>query len=328
MRPPGPRSGSIGRRVDHSVRSTVVLPVGLGAIMLILGLSLTADDFRRVLRTPRAMAIGMGNLLVAAPLLAFAVAELFGLSAGLAVGLVLLGASPGGTMANVLTHLARGETALSVSMTAISSVVAVITVPFYLGLATSHFGAGEVGDVEMLSVVPRVFAITVVPLSLGMWIRSRRPTAVAAAYPTLKRIAVAIFAGIVIGAIIDQHRVVLDNIVAVGAACVALNVAAMTISFGASKLARLGDRQATAIALELGIHNATLAITVGVALSPTLAVPAAVYSAFMFITGIAFARLMYLRNSGAAAEPAAAGAEGAPVAAPPAPAAVPPGQGR
>jgi bile acid:Na+ symporter, BASS family len=306
--------------VDHSVLSAVVLPIGLGSIMLILGLSLTPDDFRRVLRTPRAMAIGMGNLLVVAPLLAFAVAELFGLAAGLAVGLVLLGASPGGTMANVLTHLARGETALSVSMTAISSVVAVISVPLYLGLATNHFGAGELGDVAMLEVVPRVFAITVVPLSLGMWVRSRRPAAVAAAYPTLKRIAVVVFAGIVTGAIVDQHRVVLDNIVAVGAACLALNVAAMTISFGASKLARLDDRQATAIALELGIHNATLAITVGVALSATLAVPAAVYSAFMFITGIAFARLMYLRNAGGAVEVAGVGVGGTaePAAAPPA----------
>jgi bile acid:Na+ symporter, BASS family len=312
--------------VDHSVLSSVVLPIGLGSIMLILGLSLTPDDFRRVLRTPRAMAIGMGNLLVVAPVLAFAVAELFGLAAGLAVGLVLLGASPGGTMANVLTHLARGETALSVSMTAMSSVVAVISGPFYLGLATNHFGAGELGDVAMLEVVPRVFAITVVQLSLGMWIRSRRPAAVAAVYPRLKRIAVVIFAGIVTGAIVDQHRVVLDNIVAVGAACLALNVAAMTISFGASKLARLDDRQATAIALELGIHNATLAITVGVALSPTLAVPAAVYSAFMFITGIAFARLMYLRNAGAAAERAETGGAGASVTAAPEPAAVPPGQ--
>ena len=282
--------------MGHSVLSTVVLPVGLGLIMLILGLSLTTADFRRALSTPRAIAIGMANLLVVAPLLAFAVAELFALSPELAVGLVLLGASPGGTMANVLTHLARGETALSISMTALSSVAAVITVPLYLELATAHFGAGDIGDVSMLTVVPRVFAITVVPLALGMWIRSRRPREVDEAYPALKRLAVGIFAVIVAGAIVAEHRTVFDNIVAVGAACVALNVAAMTISFATSRLARLGDRQSTAIALELGVHNATLAITVGAAISPTLAVPAAVYSAFMFVTGIGFARVMYLRN--------------------------------
>jgi len=282
--------------VESSPLVSIALPVGLGLIMLILGLSLTPADFRRVASRPRAMAIGMANLLLVAPLLAFAIAELFDLRAGLAVGLVLLGASPGGTMANILTHLARGETALSVSMTALSSVVAVVTVPLYLGLATAHFGAGDAGEVAMLEVVPRVFAITVVPLTIGMWIRERQPAWVERTSPTLKRAAIGIFSLIVIGAIAAEHRIVFDNILTVGAACLTLNVVAMTLSFAAAKLARLEARQATAIALELGVHNTTLAIAVGAALSPVLAVPAAVYSAFMFVTGIGFARLMYLRN--------------------------------
>ena len=150
---------------DQSLFAAALLPVALAFIMTSLGLALTLDDFRRVFIAPRGVAIGLANLLVISPLLAFGVAEVYGLAAVFATGLVLLGASPGGTTANMLTHLARGNTALSISMTAISSVAAVITVPLFLGLATSHFGADELdSDPEMLSIVARVFSITIVPL--------------------------------------------------------------------------------------------------------------------------------------------------------------------
>ena len=120
------------RGVDQSVMTTVVLPIALAVIMGSLGLSLTPADFKRVFVLPKGVSIGLVNLLAISPLLAFGVAELYSLSPELAVGLVLLGASPGGTMANLLTHLARGDVALSVTMTAVSSVAAVLTVPLYL----------------------------------------------------------------------------------------------------------------------------------------------------------------------------------------------------
>ena len=126
--------------MDDSLLTTVAVPIGLALIMASLGLSLVPDDFRRIIKMPRGVAIGMVNLAFISPLLAFAAAELFALSAVMAVGLVLLGASPGGTTANLLTHLARGDTALSVTMTAVSSICALITVPLYLGLAIDHFG--------------------------------------------------------------------------------------------------------------------------------------------------------------------------------------------
>jgi len=240
--------------------------------------------------------IGLTNLAFIAPLLAFGMAELFGLPPELAVGLVLLGAAPGGTMANLLTHLARGDTALSVSMTAISSVAAVVTVPLYLGLAVSHFDAGDVGDIHMAGVVARVFLITVVPISIGMAVRQLWPGWVEGVYDTVRKLSLALFVLVVIGAIVAEHEVVIDNAADVAGAAFALNVAAMSISFAVAKLARLDDRQATAIALELGVHNASLAIAVGASLVAALTIPAAVYSAFMFITGVAFAHLMYRRN--------------------------------
>src|ERR671916_788544 len=173
--------------MDGSVFTDVLLPVALAVIMVSLGLSLTPADFRRVFVFPRGVAIGLTNLLLISPLLAFGVATLFGLDPVLAVGLVLLGASPGGTMANLLTHLARGDTALSVTMTAVSSLLAVVTVPLYLGLSIDWFGASVGDDVGMLGIVGRVFAITVVPLAVGMALRARDPVRVDRHEPRIKR---------------------------------------------------------------------------------------------------------------------------------------------
>jgi len=282
--------------------TSVLLPAAIAVIMWSLGLALTREDFQRVLVAPRGVAIGMLNLALISPLLALAMAQLFGLPPELAVGLVLLGASPGGMMANMLTHLARGDTALSVTMTAVSSVGAMVTVPLFIELSAGHFGASDVGDVSMLGVVGRVFAITIVPVAIGMEMRRRNPARIDAVYPRVQRIALGIFAVVVLGAIVSEHDTVAANVADVAGAALALNLAAMTVSFAISKLARLDDRQATAIALELGIHNSALAIAVGATLTDDVAVPAAVYATFMLFTGGAFAWTMSRRN--AAPEPA------------------------
>lgn len=291
--------------MDSPLLAEVLLPVAIATIMGSLGLALTPADFRRVLVAPRGVAIGMLNLALISPLLAFAMAELFDLPPELAVGLVLLGASPGGMMANMLTHLSRGDTALSVTMTAISSVASVITVPLFLGLATEHFGAGDLGEVSMPGVVALVFAVTIVPVTIGMSLRQRWPERVEAVYPRVRAISLSLFAIVVLGAIASEYDTVAENVEAVAGAALALNVAAMTISFLMSKLARLDDRQSTAIALELGVHNSTLAIAVGASLASDLTIPAAVYSSFMLFTGGAFAWAMSRRNAPpVAAEPA------------------------
>lgn len=272
----------------------MLLPAAIAVIMCSLGLTLTRADFRRVFVAPRGVAIGMLNLALISPLLALAMASLFDLQPELAVGLVLLGASPGGMMANMLTHLSRGDTALSVTMTAISSVGAAITVPLFLGLATTHFGA-DVGDVNMAGVVARVLAITILPVAIGMELRRRWPERVEAAYPRVRRFSLTLFAVVVLGAIVSENDIVRENLAEVAGAALALNLAAMTLSYGISKLARLDDRQSTAIALELGIHNSALAIAVGASLAAEVAIPAAVYSSFMLFTGGAFAWAMSRR---------------------------------
>ncbi len=274
----------------------MLLPAAIAVIMCSLGMTLTRDDFRRVLVAPRGVAIGMLNLALLSPLLAFAMAELFDLPPELAVGLVLLGASPGGMMANMLTHLSRGDTALSVTMTAISSVGAALTVPLFLGLSTSHFGA-DVGDVSMVGVIARVLAITILPVAIGMELRRRRQQWVEAVYPRVKRVSLSLFALVVLGAIASEYDTVSEHLAEVAGAALALNVGAMALSFAISKLARLDDRQATAISLELGVHNSALAIAVGASLASDVTIPAAVYSSFMLFTGGAFAWTMSRRNA-------------------------------
>jgi BASS family bile acid:Na+ symporter len=282
---------------DDSFFVTTLLPLSLAVIMVSLGLSLTVADFSRVIKFPKGVGIGLVNLLVVSPLLAFGVAELVGLEAALAAGLVLLGASPGGTTANLLTHVARGDTALSITMTAISSVAAVITVPLYLGLAIDHFGATFDEDPEMVGVAARVFFITVVPLSIGMFIRSRRTDWAVEHEGRAKQIALGLFVFVVAATIANESEAITDHFGELAVATLLLNLLAMTISFNVARLARLSRQQSTAIAMELGVHNGTVAITVGAGIATILASPAAVYSVFMFITAGLFARLMYKRNA-------------------------------
>jgi len=281
---------------DAPLVATLGLPAALAVIMCALGLSLTPGDFKRVLVLPKGVAIGLVNLLVLSPLLAFAIAELYGLAPELAVGLVLMGAAPGGTMANLLTHLARGDTALSVTMTGVSSIAAVVTVPLYLGLSIDWFGASVADDVTMLGVVARVFAITLVPLAVGMALRARNPERAERLEPRIKRVALGVFVLVVAGAIASEIDVIFDRFAELALATLTLNVAAMAVSYSIARGARLPDGQATAIGLELGVHNSTLAIAVATSIATVLATPAAVYSLFMFFTAGLFARAMYLRN--------------------------------
>jgi BASS family bile acid:Na+ symporter len=281
--------------------TTVVLPLALAIIMFTLGLGLTVADFKRVIVYPRGISIGMVNLLIVSPLLAFVIADLFNLDPLLALGLVLLGASPGGTLSNVFTHIARGETAMSVTMTAISSVTALVMIPVFLNLGNSYFDVGStLDDVNMWGVVLRTFLITILPLSLGMWARSASPERMERLRPALSKASLVLFVLVVLGAVVSELTLIRENFTKVAAAALTLNVVAMAISFTISKVARLSDRQSTAIALELGIHNATVAIVVAGMINDELMIPAAVYSAFMFITGGIFARFMHSRNAEAA----------------------------
>ncbi len=282
---------------DTPLTLAIGLPIALFLIMGSLGLSLTPADFRRIATRPRGVSIGLANLFVLSPLLAFLVAELYGLEPLLAVGLVLLGSTPGGTTANLMTHLARGDTALSVSMTALSSIAAVVTVPLYLGLAVDHFDAGIADDISVIGVALQVLLITVVPLSIGMAVRARRPEWAQANEDRAKVVGFAAFVAVILAATITEFETLQENFTELALATLTLNVLAMACSFTIARAARLDLPQCTAVALELGVHNGTVAIAVATTINDDLAVPAIVYGVFMYVTAGLFAKALHARNA-------------------------------
>lgn len=284
--------------MSESIIILLVLPISLFIILFSLGIALTLDDFRRVLVYPKGVAIGMLNLLLISPLLAFMLCYVFDLPPLIAVGMVLLGASPGGTTANMLTHLAKGDTALSLTMTGISSVAAIITVPLLLNLANNHFVPGAAAmDIQMAPIVVKILMITLVPLALGMWLKAQAPQWTARHEARIKQIAMVVFVLVVFAALWSEREEVMSHIARVGLAVLTLNVLAMTVSFAIAKASGLDGPQSTAISIELGVHNTTLAMAVGAMVAPEMIIPAAVYGVFMFFTAGAFARWMHQRNS-------------------------------
>lgn len=283
--------------MSHTVFVDVLLPLALVIIMMSLGVTLTVADFRRVLLFPKGVGIGLGNLLVIAPALSFGIAWLFNLPPELAVGVVLLGAAPGGTMANMLTHLARGDTALAVTMTAISSTLCVFTMPLFLSVGMDVFMAGvhDRPKPDLGPIVVKILLITLVPLGFGMLVRGRRPDWADRLTRPLKRLAIGFFLLVVFAAILAERNNILGFILTVGAACVLLNVAAMACGYTCARLGGLSPNQQTAVAIELGIHNTTLSMAVGGMVSITMAIPGAVYGTFMFFTAGAFAWWMARR---------------------------------
>lgn len=278
--------------MQSNVLTAVLLPLALGIVMLGLGLSLTLDDFRRVVKFPRAVVIGLGAQMLLLPLACFAIAKGFGLSPVFAVGLMLLAASPGGATANLYSHLARGDVALNITLTAVNSAASLLTLPFIVNLSLEHFmGAGNAIPLQFGKVV-QVFAIVLGPVSVGMLIRARRKAWADRLDRPVRIISAVVLVVIIAATMIKERDHLLSSFAQVGLPALCFNLVSMGVGFFLPRLFRLERRQATAIALEIGIHNGTLAIAI--ASSPTLlnnsemALPAAVYSLIMFFTAAAF----------------------------------------
>jgi BASS family bile acid:Na+ symporter len=285
--------------VESSILTAVLLPIALGVIMLGLGLSLTVADFQRVAQFPRPVVIGLGCQMLILPAACLLIAEAFGLPPELAVGLMLLAASPGGATANLFSHLARGDVALNITLTAVNSVLSLLTLPLIVNLALSHFmGEGQAIPLQADKVI-QVFAIVLVLVGIGMAVRARRPALADRLGRPVKAISVVFLVAIVAATIIKERDTFVGSFQAVGLAALAFNLVSMLIGYVVPRLVKIEKRQAIAIGMEIGIHNGTLAIAI--ASSPRLldnsamAVPAAVYSVIMFFTAAAFGYLVNRR---------------------------------
>ena len=277
--------------MQASLLTSLLLPLALGVIMFGLGLGLGLDDFRRIARYPRAVVTGLVLQVGVLPWAALALALLFRLPPELAVGLMLLAASPGGATANIYSHLARGDVALNITLTAVNSLLCLLTLPLILNLALEFFlGAGQYVPPPVQKII-EVAAIIILPVAIGMTGRALAPAFAARMEKPIRVLSVLVLVLLIVAAVAQAWSTLLGFFAAVGLACLLFNLVSMGVGYAAPRALKLPRRQAIAIAMEIGIHNGTLAIFIALNVleNPMMSVPAAVYSLLMFFTAAVFA---------------------------------------
>ena len=267
-----------------SALTTVGLPIALAIIMFGLGLDLTIADFRRVGRHPRAVAIALTCQLVLMPAVCFGLVVLFDLHPLLGIGMMLLAASPGGTTANLFSHLFKGYVALNITLTAINSVIALFTLPLITGLAIAYYDTGDEVSLPFVEVL-NVFAIVLVPIAIGMLVKGRRPEFAARMERPVRIGSAVIVAVLVLAILVGQWEDVGESFADVGVVAGLFCAISLVVGYVVPRALGVVEDQAIASSMEIGVHNATLAIFVAVdVLDETeISIPAAVYSIFMFV---------------------------------------------
>jgi BASS family bile acid:Na+ symporter len=281
-----------------SALTTIGLPIALAIIMFGLGLDLTLADFRRVGKHPKAVVVALACQLVLLPAVCFGLVVLFDLPALLGIGMLLLAASPGGTTANLFSHLFRGDVALNISLTAVNSVISVVTLPLITNLAISYYDRGD--DVSLpLSEVVQVFAIVLVPVAIGMVVRDRNHGFAARMDRPVRIGSAVVLAVLVLGILLDERDNVGDYIADVGLVAALFCAISLVTGYVVPKAFGIVEDQAIASSMEIGVHNATLAIYVAVEVldSTQTSVPAAVYSIFMFVFAALWGTLLTRRTA-------------------------------
>jgi len=274
----------------------IVLPLALAFIMFALGLGLTFADFARVARQPRDFLIGAASQLVLLPAVAWLLVGLWSLPPELALGVMIIAAAPGGVTSNILTALARGDVALSISLTAVISLVCVVTIPLIVVFAHDRLiGGATTGDISVAKTAISVFAIVTVPVTIGLLVRHFADSVARGFEPAARHISTGLFVVVLAGAIYQERGNIATYFAQAGLVTLSLNIAMMMLAYGIARLFASGPRQRTAISIECGLQNGTLAIAVAALLfgGGPVAVPAATYSLIMFATAlvyVAFAR--------------------------------------
>ena len=273
----------------------VLLPLILAFIMFSLGLGLKGHDFSRVLKFPVAFGVGLANQIVLLPLVALGLAYAFGLESIFAVGLMILAMCPGGVTSNILTKIAGGNAPLSISLTAITSLLSILTVPLLVAFSVNHFMGKDAPPVDVTRLGLTMFLITAVPVMIGMAFTAKSPTLVEKIAPVVSRTAVALFVLIIVAALANNWGTFSSNLGTLGPVAVLLNIVMLILGPGSAKILKLDHRNATTISIESGVQNGTLAIAVGtivVAVEgkvlPPVTVPAAVYSITMYLVCVPF----------------------------------------
>lgn len=277
--------------IDTALVSGVLLPVSLGVIMLGLGMTLHPADFRRILSQPKAVLIGLGVQMLLLTAICFGLCLLLQLPPELAVGMMLLAAAPGGASANIYSHLAGGDVALNITLTAVNSLLCLLSLPLIVGFSLAYFMAADQAVPPPFAKIIEVGVIILLPVAIGMGIRRTWPQWSDRVEKPLRVFSVLLLALLVALTMIQQWQLLAEYAAIIGLACVLFNVLSLLIGYAVPLALKLPRRQAIAIAMEIGIHNGTLALFVAFTVldNSVMAVPAAFYSISMFITAGLFA---------------------------------------
>ncbi len=279
--------------------TTIILAVSLIIIMFGMGLSLTLADFKRVFVEPRAILIGLLNQLLLLPAIGFGLISIFSLNPEIAIGVVILVACPGGPTSNLITHLAKGDTALSISLTAISSFVTIVSIPFVINLGLQLvLGKSTTIQLDVLATMLQVFIVVIIPVSLGMLLKAKRAAFALKMEKPVRQASGVIFILVLAGVIVKEKDNLLPYADQAGVITLGLNLLTMGVGYISASLAKLNLKQAISISIESGIQNGTLAIAIatGVLLNTEYAIAPAIYGLIMFInSGIAI--LWGMKNS-------------------------------
>ena len=280
----------------------IFLPLSLIFIMFTLGLGLTTDDFIKVVREPKALGVGILNQMVLLPIIAFSIVSLMGLTKEMAVGMMILACCPGGVTSNIITKLARGDIALSISYTAVVSIVTVITLPLITGFSMLHFMGSDAPQLNLLSLGLTMFVITAVPVGIGLMVHTRYQSFANSYEPTAARISTVLFIIIVAGALASEWDAFINNLSTLGPAIIILVSVMLVIGYNSAHLFKMNKKRAVTVAIESGIQNATVGITIGNLILDQetglsiLSLPSGVYGILMYLVCLPFV-FWFIRQS-------------------------------
>ncbi len=277
---------------------SALLPLGLAFIMFAMGLTLVPADFLRIFRQPLALGTGLAVQIVLLPALAFGLLNVLPLPAEFAIGVMILAACPGGITSNFLTHISRGDTALSISMTAMTNLIGMISIPFVTGLALHVYTPDSLAPISVWRMILGIFTVSTLPVLAGMVLNRLRPRFTARMEPHVQRLAVVLFIGIVIAAFASQWTVMAASVGQIGPVVALLNILVMAIGYALATSLRFPRSQAIAISLEGGLQNGAVGIFVAMTLlhEPKFMVPSITYALVMNLTAAIFIAIMLGRR--------------------------------
>jgi BASS family bile acid:Na+ symporter len=269
--------------------TAVFLPLALGVIMLGMGMSLRWEDFRRVVTLPKAALLGLINQLFLLPLIAFGVAKLLALPPELALGIMILSVCPGGPTSNLISYLCKADVALSITLTAVSSLITVFTIPLLVNFFLGYFmGLDGSAQLPILDSIGKILVITLVPTALGMMLNHWQSDFCRRCTGAVNLASMFLIGLVLAGAIVSQKDELAGFFRQAGLAAAALNVATMAVGYFSAKVFRLPQKQRMTIAIESGLQNGTLAIAIASSPlmlgSPPMAIAPAIYSLIMFVS--------------------------------------------